>query len=107
MKKKTYKTQTDLFSCVLDKYVENEETCISEFCVKNKPQAYENLKTERNHLAEEWNRLTEEREMQIRADAIREFAKWEDSKCINYSEFDTCEDVVKRYFKQLKEQNAR
>lgn len=72
MRKKTFKTQADLFSYVLDEFVEDEETCISEFCIKNKSQAYENLKIKRNHLAEEWNRLTEEREKQIRADAIDE-----------------------------------
>lgn len=72
MKKKTFKTQADLFSFVLDEYVDDEETCISEFCFKNKAQAYENLKAKRNNLAEEWNRLTEERERQIRADAIDE-----------------------------------
>lgn len=44
-----------------------------------------------------------EHDAKVREDSIRDFADWEDSKCINYSAFDTCEDVVERYFEQLKE----
>lgn len=97
MKKITYKTQADLFSYVLDKYVEDEETCIGEFCVKSKSQAYENLKAERSHLAEEWNRLTEKREKQIRAKTIEE--------CINTLKiyFDDDADCIE-ILEKLKEQ---
>lgn len=99
---------------MLDKYVEDEEICISELCVKNKPQAYENLKAERNHFAEEWNRLTEEREKQIRADAIDEFVI---AYITDEEQYDGCKDCQRmddycciqcfrnRFLEKLKEQN--
>lgn len=94
MKNKKYKTQADLFSFVLDKYVEDEETCISEWCIKNKSQAYENLKIKRNNLAEEWNRLTKEREEQIRVDERRKFAEFIIKQRYNFSLFNKSKDNI-------------
>lgn len=37
-----------------------------------------------------------------KAEAIEKFAKWEDDNCINYSEFDNHENVVKRYLEEAK-----
>lgn len=50
--------------------------------------------------------LQREHDKQISAEAIMEFAKWEDSEGINYSEFDSYENVVKRYLEQKNEQNS-
>lgn len=47
--------------------------------------------------------IIKEHDEQIIAEAIKEFAKWEDDNCINYYEFDNHEDVVKRYLEQIKE----
>ena len=55
-------------------------------------------------IASKYMLLTEKQVEAIRAEAINEFAKWEDSTRINYYEFNTYyEDVVKRY---LEEKNA-
>ena len=59
-KQKKFKSQEELFKHLLDLYTDSERDCISEFCIKDKPKAIENLENEIEFYRTEWSRLKKE-----------------------------------------------